>query len=105
MKEKSTKKPAVRYSLDPSKPPELSADERRALDALGDRDIDTSDIPNQAGKEGWYSPVARAEESKAQVTLRIDSAVLAYFRDQGPGYQTRINAVLKQYMNAHLAPR
>ena len=36
--------------------------------------------------------------SKAQVTLRLDSDLLDWFRAQGRGYQTRINAVLRSYM-------
>jgi hypothetical protein len=30
--------------------------------------------------------------------LRIDADVLAYFREQGRGYQTKINAVLRSYV-------
>jgi len=72
---------------------------------MKDRDIDTSDIPSQAVTTGWYSPVARAEENKAQVTLRLDRKILDYFKDEGPGYQTRINAVLLQYVSAHSTTR
>ena len=35
---------------------------------------------------------------KAQVTLRLDADVLAWFKGGGRGYQTRINAVLRSYM-------
>lgn len=38
--------------------------------------------------------------AKEMVTLRIDSEVLAYFQDGGPGWQDRINAVLRQAMPA-----
>jgi uncharacterized protein (DUF4415 family) len=37
---------------------------------------------------------------KRQTTLRLDPGVLDFFRAQGPGYQTRINAVLKRYVEA-----
>jgi uncharacterized protein (DUF4415 family) len=36
-----------------------------------------------------------------QVTLRLDSDVLDWFKAQGRGYQTQINALLKAYMEAH----
>lgn len=36
-------------------------------------------------------------KSKRQVTLRLDSDVLDWFRDHGKGYQTMINAVLRAY--------
>ncbi|MGC2765277.1 MAG: BrnA antitoxin family protein [Candidatus Acidiferrum sp.] len=35
---------------------------------------------------------------KKPVTLRIDADVLAWFKKQGPGYQTRINQALRRVM-------
>ena len=35
---------------------------------------------------------------KKPVTLRIDADVLAWFKKQGPGYQTRINQALRNVM-------
>ncbi len=37
---------------------------------------------------------------KAAISLRLDAEVLDWFKAQGPGYQTRINAVLRAYMEA-----
>jgi uncharacterized protein (DUF4415 family) len=37
---------------------------------------------------------------KEHTNLRIDADVLAFFRRQGRGYQTRINAVLRSYVDA-----
>ncbi|MEO0536229.1 MAG: BrnA antitoxin family protein [Cyanobacteria bacterium P01_A01_bin.123] len=34
---------------------------------------------------------------KAQVTLQIDSDVLAWFQSKGQGYQTQINTLLREY--------
>ena len=43
----------------------------------------------------------RAEnETRQQITLRLDPDVLKFFRKQGRGYQTTINAVLRKYMEA-----
>jgi uncharacterized protein (DUF4415 family) len=39
-----------------------------------------------------------AETRKAQVTLRLDSDVLSGLRATGPGWQTRANAALKQWL-------
>ncbi|MFM6113652.1 MAG: BrnA antitoxin family protein [Sphaerospermopsis kisseleviana] len=74
------------------------------LDAMTDEDIDLSDCPEitpelfakAVVKKGL--PVAK---NKAQVTLRIDSDVLEWFKSQGRGYQTQINALLRAYMEAH----
>jgi uncharacterized protein (DUF4415 family) len=38
---------------------------------------------------------------KALVSLRIDEDVLTWFRAQGAGYQSRMNALLRAYMEAH----
>ncbi|MDD2901045.1 MAG: BrnA antitoxin family protein [Syntrophales bacterium] len=37
---------------------------------------------------------------KATVCIRLDQDVLAWFKSQGKGYQTRINALLRTYMEA-----
>jgi uncharacterized protein (DUF4415 family) len=37
---------------------------------------------------------------KTAISLRLDDEVLDWFRTQGPGYQTRMNAVLRAYMDA-----
>ena len=40
-------------------------------------------------------------QSKEMVTLRLDQDVLEWFRNDGKGYQTRINAVLKAFIASH----
>jgi uncharacterized protein (DUF4415 family) len=40
-------------------------------------------------------------EAKQLTSLRLDPEVLAWFKAQGKGYQTRMNAVLRAYMKAH----
>ncbi|MCO6449763.1 MAG: BrnA antitoxin family protein [Caldilineales bacterium] len=39
--------------------------------------------------------------TKKQIALRIDEDVLDWFRSQGRGWQTRMNALLRAYMEAH----
>lgn len=39
---------------------------------------------------------------KKSIALRVDADVLAWYRAQGPGYQTRINAVLRAFRDASL---
>jgi uncharacterized protein (DUF4415 family) len=84
-----------------SKPltPELAV-ELRALEAMPDAEIDTSDIPltrNWAGaaRGKFYRPVKR------QITLRLDADLLDFFEAQGKGYQTRINAALRDWVATH----
>jgi uncharacterized protein (DUF4415 family) len=99
----------VRFRLDPENPPTLSPEEQEAWDKLKtmrDEDIDFSDIPNQAGTTGWR-PVSElvSAENKEQITLRLDADVLAFFRSTGRRYQSRINAALREYMQAHARQR
>lgn len=72
------------------------------IDALKDKAIDTSDIPEQ-GKAFFRRAVLRLPEPKTAVTIRLDQQVLKWFKAKGPGYQTRINALLRAYMEAHKA--
>jgi uncharacterized protein (DUF4415 family) len=70
------------------------------IEALKDREIDFSDIPEQ-GKAFFKRAVLRLPEAKTAVTIRLDRQVLDWFKAKGPGYQTRINALLRAYMEAH----
>jgi uncharacterized protein (DUF4415 family) len=70
------------------------------IDALKDTEIDTSDIP-ELGKAFFKRATLRLPEPKTAVTIRLDRQVLNWFKTKGPGYQTRINALLRAYMEAH----
>lgn len=43
----------------------------------------------------------RLDHPKTMVTIRLDQEVVDWFRQQGDGYQTRINEALHEYMAAH----
>ncbi|MCO6381097.1 BrnA antitoxin family protein [Oceanicola sp. 502str15] len=45
----------------------------------------------------------RRDPKRERVTLRLDSDVLKFFRAMGPGYQPRINRVLRAFMHMRLA--
>ena len=71
---------------------------------MSDDEIDTSEVGQVPPEQFARAVVRRGLEpvrSKAQVTLRIDQDVLEWFREQGPGYQTKINSLLRAYMQAH----
>lgn len=72
------------------------------LDAMTDADIDTSDIP-PLDDDFFASAELRLPRKKQTITMRVDPDVLDWFRAQGKGYQTRMNAVLRLYMETHLA--
>ena len=51
--------------------------------------------------EGWEDTVVVGLPERAQpVNIRIDAEVLRWFKASGPGYQTRMNAVLRAFMHA-----
>ena len=70
------------------------------LAAMGERDIDLSDIPeildwSGAVRGGLYKP------RKEAITIRLDADLLAWFKDHaegGRGYQSEINRVLRQHV-------
>ena len=76
----------------------------KRLDALQDEDIDLTDAPEITPEMFAKAVVRRGLKpppSKQQITIRLDGDVLAWFRAQGEGYQTRINSLLRAYMEAH----
>ena len=85
-------------------PPEMLAQlDRRA--AMPDEDIDLSDIPEKldwsnAVRGKFYRPV------KQQLTLRLDADVVHWFKThsgEGRGYQTKINAALRRFIDEQVA--
>lgn len=71
-----------------------------------DSEIDYSDIPEltedfwqNAVKGRFYRPL------KEQVTVRLDSDILAWLKKKGAGYQTRMNALLRSAMLAETASK
>jgi uncharacterized protein (DUF4415 family) len=83
---------------------EVSETDLDRLDSLKDEDIDLSDIPEVSPEEfarGIVREGLKPVPKKKQVTLRLDEDVLDWFKRQGSGYQTRINALLRAYMQAH----
>ena len=71
--------------------------ELEALRQLRDEDIDTSDVPevtdwSKAVVGKFYRPL------KQSISLRLDVDVVAWLKSHGPGYQTRINALLRAAM-------
>ena len=70
------------------------------VDAMTDEEIDTSDIP-PLDEAFFANAEVRLPKPKVPITIRLDDDVLRWFRGMGRGYQTRINAVLRTYMEAH----
>jgi uncharacterized protein (DUF4415 family) len=97
----------VRRDFDPAAPGPLAPVEVAQLNALREKaedSVDVSDIPEAgptfwagAGPNRYYRPI------KQQLTLRLDSDLVAWFKSHAPtgrGYQTDINRALREYVMA-----
>jgi uncharacterized protein (DUF4415 family) len=79
--------------------PELQA-ELNAISKMADDEIDTIEMPevtdwSNAVRGAFYRPV------KKPLSLRLDADIIDWFQRQGSGYQTRMNAVLREYVERH----
>ena len=73
----------------------------KRVDALNDGKIDFSDTPELTPEKFAHAVVRQGLKpvpGKVQLTIRVDRDVLEWYRRQGRGYQTRINALLRAYM-------
>jgi uncharacterized protein (DUF4415 family) len=76
----------------------------KRLHEMKDEDIDYSDIPPVPPEMFARGIVRRGLKPvirKKQLTLRMDSDVIEWFKKQGQGYQTKINSLLRAYMEEH----
>lgn len=74
----------------------------KELAALPDEAIDYSDIP-EADEAFWKNAQVRlpGDRPKTPLNVRLDADMVEWFKGQGKGYQTRINAVLRSFYEAH----
>ncbi|MEL6584186.1 MAG: BrnA antitoxin family protein [Pseudomonadota bacterium] len=66
---------------------------------LADNQIDKTDIP-ELSEDFWENAEVKLPVGKKQLTVRFDQDVVEWFKTSGKGYQTRMNAVLRSYMEA-----
>lgn len=74
------------------------------LDTISDDEVEAIAAADEDGPPMTDEEWAKVEITppvKVSVGLRLDSDVLKWFKAKGRGYQTRINAVLRRYMDAH----
>jgi uncharacterized protein (DUF4415 family) len=99
----------VRYTFDTLPP--LSEAGMARLKALADKpdseiDLTDPDAP-ELSEEHWKNAVhfrgAFYRPTKGQITAKVDSDVIAWLKSAGPGYQTRMNAILRREMLKALA--
>ena len=80
--------------------PPVSQEDLDRVDAIKDEDIDYSDIPEITDfsqfrpweQRQMFKPV------KVAVTCKLDADIVAWLKQGGKGYQTRLNSILRQVM-------
>lgn len=82
-----------------SKVPESIRKELAALAAKPESDIDFSDLPATT-KQDWQGAVRGKfyRPVKQQLTVRIDADVVEWLKEEGKGYQSRMNDILRTAM-------
>jgi len=78
----------------------ISKERLEQIEAIPDKEIDYTDIP-ETDQAFWEKAELRMPQPKKGVYLRLDQDLLDWLKRQGPGYQTRINAILRSYMETH----
>jgi len=67
------------------------------LKNIKDRDIDTTEIP-ELDDSFWSNAIMGSPLRKQLISLRLDKDIINWFKASGPNYQTRINQLLRTYM-------
>ena len=89
-----------------------TADELKAMEARGETRSDWARAAAQPLPDGsdpddameeidWTTTELPMPRRKAHASLRLDADMLDWFKSQGRGYQTRINAILRSYFQQH----
>ncbi|MFN2325339.1 MAG: BrnA antitoxin family protein [Gemmatimonadales bacterium] len=89
----------TRIASRPEKPTRGRADFAR-MKRMSEHDIARTSPPELAGlpPDFWDAAEIVVPPPKRAISIRLDEDVLRWFKADGPGYQSRINAVLRSYM-------
>ena len=71
------------------------------LENIPESALDTSDI-SELDASFWSQAKQVKPLTKQAISLRVDSDVLDWFKSQGKGYQSLMNAVLRSYVEYHI---
>jgi uncharacterized protein (DUF4415 family) len=88
----SEKPTTVRYSLSEIKAKRARGEDQTRADAAEAESL---------GEEFWKRARVVIPRGKTSVHLRLDSDIVEWFKTRGRGHLTRMNAVLRAYIDAH----
>ena len=88
----------VRHTLETL--PHVSKEDLKRVDTIKEEEIDYSDIPEFKDLSGFHPWQDRKmfKPIKITVTCKLDADIVAWLKQDGKGYQTRLNAILRQAM-------
>ena len=70
------------------------------VDAMTEEELEASIDQAEEGEFDWSTVQVGIPGPKRQLTVRFDADVIEWFKAQGAGYQTRMNAVLRSFVEA-----
>lgn len=82
----------------------VDLDRLRRVSESEDRDRSPAELSGLPD-DFWDTAVLVEAVRKQAISLRVDEDVLAWFKERGPRYQSRMNAVLRSYMNSRSKAR
>jgi len=82
----------------------MNIDKKRLheIKSIKDKDIDYSDIP-ELDETFWANVKPVYPKQKKAISIRLDQDIIDYFKSDGRGYQSKINNILRSYVEAHHA--
>ena len=93
----------VSYTAAELKAKRARGESRSDWKAAAQKPLPDGSDPDDAMEEiDWATAELPMPRRKAHMTLRLDADMLGWFRAQGKGYQTRINAILRKYFEQHV---
>ena len=96
-------KPSTNNWVDPDDAPELTGDFfSQATAMIGDRQVGLAEFA-QAAQDIRRRGRPTKDQHKHLVSIRYDYEVVTYFKATGPGWQTRMNNALKEWIRLHAA--
>jgi len=97
----NSKNQMIRHTVDLTNLPPLTEEQSERLSRLAnlpDEQIDFSDLPKLSDAQLEKFKPARDRKTKEMTSVRLDSDVLTWLRRSGKGWQTRLNAILREAM-------
>ena len=82
----------------------ISAKRLKEIEAIQDKEIDYAEIP-EADESFWQRVELQMPQPKKGIYIRLDTDIIDWLKSKGKGYQTRMNAMLRELMRSEKEQR